>query len=314
MWMRTRPPSMRYIAPPGSPLRKRTLPAGLSSSSSSSRKPRAVSSSSEAKSGTERSDSSVIRGRTFSDIKTHLAEIFVDSRDSKQRGDYHDLTTETQRHSLKRFRAQAVSLCLRGESAFALRLGGDLDVLVHDACERFPAARADNALDLAAAVEEDERGDALDAEALRHLGVLVHVELEETHAPRVLLRQLLEGRRKCAARRAPLRPEVQHHRHVRPRHFLLEARVINRRNILAHLFYLLFLTSFSKRRRAVASAQAVCTRTARAFSNRDYKRGSRFRRPSSYTGTPRLQRASEDFQAVFMSTRANDEDYGPDLF
>src|SRR5215207_5190223 len=117
-----------------------------------------------------------------------------------------------------------------------LRSGGDLDVLVHDALKGGLAAGADDALDLAAAVEEDERRDALDAEALRHLLVLVHVELDEAHAPLVLLRQRLEGRRERAARRAPLRPEVQHHGHVRLKHLALEARVVHGRNKLAHLF------------------------------------------------------------------------------
>src|SRR3954462_14621561 len=86
-------------------------------------------------------------------------------------------------------------------------------ILVYDAREGLLAARADDALDLAPAVEEDERRDALDAETLRHGRVLVNVHLEEAHAARVLLRQRLERRCERAARRTPLRPEVQNHRH-----------------------------------------------------------------------------------------------------
>src|ERR1051325_957537 len=58
--MRTRPLSIRYIASPLSPCRNRRVFCGTTSSESRLRKSRAESSSSEAKSGTERSASSVI--------------------------------------------------------------------------------------------------------------------------------------------------------------------------------------------------------------------------------------------------------------
>src|ERR1044072_9708730 len=60
MLMRTRPLSIRYIASPVSPWRKRRVFCGTTSSDNRLRRSRAESSSSEAKSGTERSASSVI--------------------------------------------------------------------------------------------------------------------------------------------------------------------------------------------------------------------------------------------------------------
>src|ERR1041385_2354025 len=99
---------------------------------------------------------------------------------------------------------------------YLLALGrGDFDVAVYDARERVFARSADEPLGLAPAVEEDERRDALDAEALRHLLVLVNVELDELDLPLVALGQLLERGRERATRRTPLGPEVQNHGHVR---------------------------------------------------------------------------------------------------
>src|SRR5690349_6494002 len=60
MLIRTRPLSIRYIASPLSPWRKRRVFCGTTSSDNRLRRSRAASSSSEAKSGTERSASSVI--------------------------------------------------------------------------------------------------------------------------------------------------------------------------------------------------------------------------------------------------------------
>ncbi len=77
MWMRTRPPSMRYIAPPCSPLRKRTLPAGRSFEfqqlAQGAR--RLVAERGEERDGAQRFERHQ-RVRPFSGIETHLAEVF----------------------------------------------------------------------------------------------------------------------------------------------------------------------------------------------------------------------------------------------
>ena len=74
MCMRTRPLSIRYSASPASPARKRGLPAVLCSASSSERSAPTVSSSRDAKSGTERIDSSVMGAAVVADIGVHLSE------------------------------------------------------------------------------------------------------------------------------------------------------------------------------------------------------------------------------------------------
>src|ERR1700755_1132733 len=113
-------------------------------------------------------------------------------------------------------RAPSHSSFIIPRSAFLLSSGSrDFDVAVNDTRERFLARGTDDSLGLAPAVEEDERRDALDAEALRHLLVLVNVELDELDLARVALGQLLERGRESAAGRAPLCPEVQNDGHVR---------------------------------------------------------------------------------------------------
>src|SRR5438309_576369 len=68
--------------------------------------------------------------------------------------------------------------------------------------------RADDLVDELAALEEQERRDPHDHELLRDPRVLVRVELHERHLPRIGLRELVDHRGDCAARRAPLGPEV----------------------------------------------------------------------------------------------------------
>src|ERR1043166_5639106 len=74
--MRTRPLSIRYIASPLSPCRNRRVFCGTTSSESRLRKSRAESSSSEAKSGTERSASSVIWLAGF-DMRSSIRDLSI---------------------------------------------------------------------------------------------------------------------------------------------------------------------------------------------------------------------------------------------
>src|SRR6476659_9671113 len=76
MLIRTRPLSIRYIASPLSPWRKRRVFCGTDCSDSNLRKSRAESSSSEAKSGTERSASSVIWLAGF-DMRSSIRDLSI---------------------------------------------------------------------------------------------------------------------------------------------------------------------------------------------------------------------------------------------
>src|SRR5690349_13992653 len=76
MLMRTRPLSIRYIASPLSPWRKRRVFCGTTSSDNRLRRSRAASSSSEAKSGTERSASSVIWLAGF-DMRSSIRDLSI---------------------------------------------------------------------------------------------------------------------------------------------------------------------------------------------------------------------------------------------
>src|SRR5215213_3096960 len=308
MCIRTRPPSMRYMASPASPFRKRTLPAGLTSSTNSERRADASASSSDAKSGTERRASSVIRGRAasgfsgFSDMgdSPHAknvrtaAKIITKRRASKPpssggacipaRLERVSANEKKRRHSsveCRRFFVFAASPLTAGGDARApglgLSLGGDFDVAVYYARERVLARRAHDALGLAPAVEEDERGDALDAVALRHALVLVNVELDELGLPLVALGQLLERGRERAAGRAPLGPEIQHHGHVRLQHLGLERRVGHLRNVLAHKILLLVNGSVSNCG-AKSARVTVSPRPRARVSNFDYTRAEYLRR------------------------------------
>src|ERR671939_627575 len=82
------------------------------------------------------------------------------------------------------------------------------DVLVNHARDGLLRGRPDHALLLLAVLEEDQRRDTLDAVALRDRRVVVHVELDDARALRVLLGHRVHGRREHTARRAPGRPEV----------------------------------------------------------------------------------------------------------
>src|SRR5437870_11730856 len=68
--------------------------------------------------------------------------------------------------------------------------------------------RADDLVDELAALEEKQRRNPHDHELLRDPRVLVRVELHERHLPRIGLRERGDLRGDCAARRAPLGPEV----------------------------------------------------------------------------------------------------------
>src|ERR671939_389327 len=108
------------------------------------------------------------------------------------------------------------------------------DVLVNHARDGLLRGRADHPLLLLAVLEEDERRDALDAVALRDRRVVVHVQLDDRRAARVLLGHGLDRRREHAARRAPLRPEVHQHRPFGLQHVRLEAAVANVLDVFTH--------------------------------------------------------------------------------
>src|SRR5205085_7149139 len=108
------------------------------------------------------------------------------------------------------------------------------DVLVNHARDGLLRGRAHHALLLLAVLEEDERRDALDAVALRDLRVVVNVELDDRGAARVLLRDGLDRRRKHAAGRAPLRPEVHEHGAVGLQNVRLETIVTHFLDVFTH--------------------------------------------------------------------------------
>src|SRR5262245_24819700 len=72
--------------------------------------------------------------------------------------------------------------------------------------------RAYDLIDDLATLEEEQGRDRAHLEARRQAGVLVDVDLGDRHAARVLLRELVQGRRDRLARAAPLRPEVHYDR------------------------------------------------------------------------------------------------------
>jgi len=73
--------------------------------------------------------------------------------------------------------------------------------------------RADELRHQRAVAEALHRGDALDAERLRHGGRLVDVHPGKHEGAGVLVREAFEHRPERAAGSAPRRPEVDHHRH-----------------------------------------------------------------------------------------------------
>ncbi len=89
--IRTRPLSIRYIASPSSPARNRAVPVATSRVRSKFRNSPAAESSSEAKSGTERSASSVISWGVGVDIALPLVVVRVVIGQIGPQKTYHDL-------------------------------------------------------------------------------------------------------------------------------------------------------------------------------------------------------------------------------
>src|SRR6266550_1438394 len=83
----------------------------------------------------------------------------------------------------------------------------------------------DDAIGLAAVLEQDHGRDGADAEAPGGDRIGVDVELRDAELLALLVRDVFEDRRDHAARTAPCRPEVDEHRHVRLQDVLLEALV-----------------------------------------------------------------------------------------
>src|SRR5258706_15061911 len=89
--IRARPHSIRYIAAPSSPARNRAVPVATSRVRSKFRNSPAAESSSEAKSGTERSASSVISWGVGVDIALPLVVVRVVIGQIGPQKTYHDL-------------------------------------------------------------------------------------------------------------------------------------------------------------------------------------------------------------------------------
>src|SRR5512143_69474 len=95
--------------------------------------------------------------------------------------------------------------------------------LAHGAQDLGLAAGPDQASDLLAALEHDQRRDALDAQAGEGAGAAVRVELGDPHLPGQLRRELLDHGLHAAARHAPGRPHVEQHGQRRAQDLLVEA-------------------------------------------------------------------------------------------
>ena len=96
----------------------------------------------------------------------------------------------------------------RAGHCFDLRIGGQHTRPLTDAALR---ASLQEAVDRPAVLEGVDRRDGLHLEGLRHLGVLVDVDLGEHDLPVGLADDLVEDRPQCLAGPAPRRPEVDHH-------------------------------------------------------------------------------------------------------
>src|SRR4030095_8911508 len=89
---------------------------------------------------------------------------------------------------------------------------GDLaQDLVHVRRQHTRGHRADDGLSHLPLVEEHEGGNARDAIALGHRGVLVDVELAHGQTPRILGRDLLYDRSHETARTTPRGPKIDQH-------------------------------------------------------------------------------------------------------
>ena len=73
-----------------------------------------------------------------------------------------------------------------------------------------------------AVLEEEERGDAVDAVLGGEIRRFVHIHLADLDLPRLLGGDLGDERREHLARSAPRRPEVHQHRFIRLQHLGLE--------------------------------------------------------------------------------------------
>ena len=92
--------------------------------------------------------------------------------------------------------------------------------------------QADDRFDDLAALEDENRRNAADAELRRGVRVLVHVELADRHLAVVVGRERVDRRRQPPARAAPLRPEVDEHGLVRLDHGLLEVAIGENLNLV----------------------------------------------------------------------------------
>ena len=81
----------------------------------------------------------------------------------------------------------------------------------------------DNRANRFAVLEEHQRGDGVDAEALDELRLLVVVDLAGDESVCVLLPHLVEGRGNTAAVGAPLGPEIHQHGLVRAENVIFKA-------------------------------------------------------------------------------------------
>ena len=100
-----------------------------------------------------------------------------------------------------------------GHQAVDLRLGGSepFDELGHSLL----GEGADEAIDDLAVLQGVDRGNRLDLEGGRDLGVLVNVDLDEIDPPVGGADHLLDDRPQRAARSAPRRPQVHDDRNLR---------------------------------------------------------------------------------------------------
>src|SRR5262245_31353738 len=88
-----------------------------------------------------------------------------------------------------------------------------LEMLIELPGDLFLRHEADDLIGELAVLEDQQRGDAANHEAARHVRVLVHVHLRHGRAAVVLGGNRVDGGRQAAARAAPLGPEI-HERHT----------------------------------------------------------------------------------------------------
>src|SRR6185503_1656901 len=98
--------------------------------------------------------------------------------------------------------------------------------------EMILVGEADDRFDDLAALEDENRRDAADAELRGGVRVLVDVELADGDLAIVIGRQRVDGRRETPARAAPLRPEIDQDRLVRLHDRLREVAISENLNLV----------------------------------------------------------------------------------